>query len=63
MYLSRVFLINEISFYNLYMIQHIVFDFDGTLADTIDVIKEVVSSEMNDINEEDFEFLRRELKS
>lgn len=60
MYLSRVFLINEISFYNLYMIQHIVFDFDGTLADTIDVIKEVVSSEMNDINEEDFEFLRSE---
>jgi len=42
------------------MIQYIVFDFDGTLADTIDAIKEVVSSEMNDINEEDFEFLRSE---
>jgi phosphoglycolate phosphatase len=42
------------------MIQYIVFDFDGTLADTIDVVKEIVSSEMNDINEEDFEFLRSE---
>lgn len=42
------------------MIQYIVFDFDGTLADTIDVIKEMIRSEMDDISEEDYEVFRSE---
>ncbi len=42
------------------MIQYIVFDFDGTLADTFDAIKETVSLEIDNVNEEDFEVLRNE---
>ncbi len=40
------------------MIKYIVFDFDGTVADTFETIKEIVKSEFKDISDEDFESLR-----
>lgn len=42
------------------MIKYIVFDFDGTIADTFDHIKEIVRARLDDIGEADFELLRSE---
>jgi len=36
------------------MIKYIVFDFDGTLADTFDTIKEIAKNEFGVISDEDF---------
>jgi phosphoglycolate phosphatase len=42
------------------MIKYIVFDFDGTLADTFEIMKEIAISEFEDISDKDFELLRDE---
>ncbi|OQB30370.1 MAG: Phosphoglycolate phosphatase [Bacteroidetes bacterium ADurb.Bin174] len=42
------------------MIKYIVFDFDGTIANTIDVIKEIVRTSLDDFSEDDYELLRNE---
>ena len=42
------------------MIKYIVFDFDGTLADTFEIIKEITKSEFEDVSDKDFELLRDE---
>ena len=42
------------------MIKYIVFDFDGTIADSFNAMKEVVKKEFKDISEEDFELLKNE---
>jgi phosphoglycolate phosphatase len=42
------------------MIKYIIFDFDGTLADTFEMMKEIVKSEFKDISDKDFELLRDE---
>lgn len=42
------------------MIKHIIFDFDGTLANTFDIIKEVARKEFGEISDTDFELLRQE---
>lgn len=42
------------------MIKYIVFDFDGTLADTFEIMKEIAKSEFEDISDKDFELLRDE---
>lgn len=42
------------------MIKYILFDFDGTLADTFEIIKEIAKSEFGDVSEKDFELLKDE---
>ncbi|MFH1500385.1 MAG: HAD-IA family hydrolase [archaeon] len=42
------------------MIKYIVFDFDGTLADTFEIIKEIAKSEIKGVSDKDFELLRDE---
>jgi HAD superfamily hydrolase (TIGR01549 family) len=42
------------------MITYIVFDFDGTIANTLDDIKEIVRTSVNDFCEDDFDLLRNE---
>jgi phosphoglycolate phosphatase len=42
------------------MIKYIVFDFDGTIANTIDDIKEIVRTSLDDFSEDDFDLLRNE---
>lgn len=42
------------------MIKYIVFDFDGTIANTIDDIKEIVRISLDDYSEADFDLLRNE---
>lgn len=42
------------------MIKYIVFDFDGTLADTFETMKEIAKSEFKDISDKDFELLKDE---
>lgn len=41
-------------------IKYVVFDFDGTLANTIEVIKEIAEEEVGAISDEDFELMRSE---
>ena len=41
-------------------IKYIVFDFDGTLADTFESIKEIARNEIGDISDEDFDLLKDE---
>lgn len=40
------------------MIKYIVFDFDGTLADTFETMKEIAKEEIKGITEEDFVLLK-----
>jgi|SRR6056297_1404893 len=42
------------------MIKYIVFDFDGTLADTFEIMKEIAKNEFEDLSDKDFELLRDE---
>ncbi len=42
------------------MIKYIVFDFDGTLADTFEIMKEIAKNEFEGISDKDFELLRDE---
>ncbi|MGI6290856.1 MAG: HAD-IA family hydrolase [Bacteroidales bacterium] len=42
------------------MIKYIVFDFDGTLADTFETTKEIIKSEFKDATDEDFESFKDE---
>lgn len=42
------------------MIKYIVFDFDGTIADTFEIMKEIAKSEFKDISDKDFELLKDE---
>jgi phosphoglycolate phosphatase len=42
------------------MIKYIVFDFDGTLADTFETMKEIAKDEFGGISDKDFELLRDE---
>ncbi len=42
------------------MIKYIVFDFDGTLADTFEAMKEIAKNEFEGISDKDFELLRDE---
>jgi phosphoglycolate phosphatase len=46
--------------YEFTIIKYIVFDFDGTLADTFEIMKEIAKSEFNDISDKDFELLKDE---
>lgn len=41
-------------------VNYIVFDFDGTLANTLDAIREVATEEVGEISDEDFEAMRNE---
>ncbi len=40
------------------MIKYIIFDFDGTLADTFESIKEIAKSEIKGVSDSDFELLK-----
>lgn len=40
------------------MIKYIVFDFDGTLADTFEIMKEIVKEEIQGFTDEDFALLK-----
>lgn len=40
------------------MIKYIVFDFDGTLADTFDIIKKIVEEEFDEVSEQEINLLR-----
>lgn len=42
------------------MVKYVVFDFDGTLADTFDTIKKIVKSEIGGSSEKSFELLKDE---
>ena len=42
------------------MIKYIVFDFDGTLADTLSFIKEIAYEEFENVSDHDFDVLREE---
>lgn len=42
------------------MIKYIVFDFDGTIANTIEDIKEIARTSLDDFSEDDYELLRNE---
>lgn len=42
------------------MIKYVVFDFDGTLADTFDAIKDFVKEELINVTEEDIELFKDE---
>lgn len=41
-------------------IKYVVFDFDGTLANTMDAILDIATNEVGEITEEDFETMRNE---
>lgn len=40
------------------MIEYIVFDFDGTLADTFETIKEIAKEEIKGVTDKDFDLLK-----
>lgn len=42
------------------MIKYIVFDFDGTLADSVEIINNIVKDEFPDISNEDFKLLKEQ---
>lgn len=46
--------------YEFTMIKYIVFDFDGTLADTFEIVKVLIKSEFEDASDKDFELFKDE---
>ena len=47
--------------YEFTMIKYIVFDFDGTLADTFEIVKVLIKSEFEDASDKDFELFKEPL--